>query len=189
MSGSIIRFGQINKKILLPIFLAILQMVFIIVNRYFKEEHNNLVFQMYAVSFGQMLIKFLPCILKISVNNTGENEFIGEIKQNKCKHYSLLCLLFIGNTAISAVAGFLYSKWASDKHLEYNESNLFPQKDFIIMSIEMIIMIFISIWLLKYKYYKHHIISVIIYMIFGVLSEGLIGSYTYKDNRALIVKL
>ena len=57
------------------------------------------------------------------------------------------------------------------------------------MSIEMIIMIFISIWLLKYKYYKHHIISVIIYMIFGVLSEVLIGTYTYQDNRALIVKL
>ena len=26
-------------------------------------------------------------------------------------------------------------------------------------------------------------------MIFGILSEILIGSYTYKDNRALIVKL
>ena len=50
------------------------------------------------------------------------------------------------------------------------------------MSIEMVIMIFVSICLLKYKYYNHHIISVIIFMIFGILSEILIGAYNF-DNK------
>ena len=90
---------------------------------------------------------------------------------------------------MTTVADYLYPIWVGAKNLEYNDNNIIPSRDFIIMSIEMIIMIFVSIWLLKYKYYKHHIISVIIYMFFGILSEILIGAYTFEDKRALIVKL
>jgi len=189
MPESIIKFGKISKKILLPFILAIFQVTFIITNRYFKEEHSNVIFKMYTLSIGQLLIKVLPCILKISLNDIKKSKLAGQIKQNKWKHYGLLILLFIGNAAINAVAEHFYPIWVGAKNLEYNESNIIISRDFIIMSIEMIIMIFVSIWLLKYKYYKHHIISVIIYMIFGVLSEILIGAYTFEDKRALIIKL
>ena len=64
MPESIIKFGKISKKILLPIFLAILQVTYILTNRFFKEEHKNVIFQMYTFSIGQMLIKVLPCIKK-----------------------------------------------------------------------------------------------------------------------------
>ena len=188
MPESIIKFGKISKKILLPIFLAILEVTFIIINRYFKEEHRNVIFQMYTFSIGQMLIKVLPCILKIALNDIKKSKLAGQINQNKWKHYSLLSLLYIGNSAIVTVVEYFFSKWVGTKN-EYNEGNIIKSRDFIIMSIEMIIMIFVSIWLLKYKYYKHHIISVIIYMIFGILSEILIGEYTFEDKRALIVKL
>ena len=189
MPESIIKFGKISKKILLPFILAIFQVTFIITNRYFKEEHSNVIFKMYTLSIGQLLIKVLPCILKISLNDIKKSKLAGQIKQNKWKHYGLLILLFIGNSAINTVAEYFYPIWVGAKNLESNESNVLPSRDFIIMSIEMIIMIFVSIWLLKYKYYKHHIISVIIYMIFGVLSEILIGAYTFEDKRALIIKL
>ena len=189
MPESIIKFGKISKKILLPIFLAILQVTYILTNRFFKEEHKNVIFQMYSCCIGQMLVKTLPCILKISLNDIKKSKLAGQIKQNKWKHYGLLILLYIGDSAINTVAEYFYPIWVGEKNLECNESNVLPSRDFIIMSIEMIIMIFVSIWLLKYKYYKHHIISVIIYMIFGVLSEILIGAYTFEDKRALIVKL
>ena len=189
MPESIIKFGKISKKILLPFILAIFQVTFIITNRYFKEEHSNVIFKMYTLSIGQLLIKVLPCILKISLNDIKKSKLAGQIKQNKWKHYGLLILLYIGDSAINTVAKYFYPIWVGAKNLECNESNVIPSRDFIIMSIEMIIMIFVSIWLLKYKYYKHHIISVIIYMIFGVLSEILIGAYTFEDKRALIIKL
>ena len=191
MSNCIIKFGQINTKFLLPIFLAVLQVVFIIINRYYEEKHNNLVFQLFAHSIGEMLIKVLPCILKISFKNLNEKQGAEETKQNKFKHYSLLCLLFIGNSSITA--GAILAKYylvdrALGKGLDYKESNLFPEKDFIIMSIEMIVMIFVSICLLKYKYYKHHIISVIIFMIFGILSEILIGFYSFDNKLEYLFK-
>ena len=190
MSKCIIKFGQINTKFLLPIFLALLQVVFILINRYYEEKHNNLVFQLYAHSIGEMLIKVLPCILKISLNNK-EKDDSEVIKQKKCKHYSLVCLLFIGNSSLTAAAVlskyYLVDRYEG-KGLDYKESNIFPEKDFIIMSIEMIIMIFVSICLLKYKYYKHHIISVIIFMIFGILSEILIGAYNFENKIEFLFK-
>ena len=188
MPESIIKLGKISKKILLPIFLAILQVTYILTNRFFKEEHKNVIFQMYSCSIGHLLVKALPCILKISLNDIKKSKLAGQIKQNKWKHYGILSLLYIGNIAITTVADYLYPIWVGAKNLEYNDDKVFPSRDFIIMSIEMIIMIFVSIWLLKYKYYKHHIISVIIYMFFGILSEILIGAYTFEDKRALIVK-
>ena len=63
MSKSFIILGSLNLKYLLPFFLAILQVVFIIINRYYEEEHNNLVLQMYMLSLGEMSIKLLTCII------------------------------------------------------------------------------------------------------------------------------
>ena len=100
MPESIIKFGKISKKILLPIFLAILQVTYILTNRFFKEEHKNAIFQMYSRSIGQMLVKALPCILKISLNDIKKSKLAGQIKQNKWKHYGILSLLYIGNCAI-----------------------------------------------------------------------------------------
>ena len=189
MAKSPIIFGALNTKLLLPTFLAVLQIVFIITNKYYYEEHNNLVFQMYMLSLGEMSIKFLPCILNISNlnKNIKEREKFG-IKQKKCKHYSLLCLLFIGNSLITsgAILGKYYL--IGEERLDYKESNLFPEKDFIIMSIEMIVMIFVSRCLLKSKYYKHHIISMIIFLIFGILSEILIGAYSFKHKIEFLLK-
>ena len=39
------------------------------------------------------------------------------------------------------------------------------------MSFEMIYMVIVSKIMLKYKYYKHHIISIIIFIIFGVITD------------------
>ena len=75
-----------------------------------------------------------------------------------------------------------------NQKLDYKESNLFPEKDFIVMSVEMVVMIFVSRCLLKYKYYKHHIISMIIFLIFGILSEILIGAYIFDDNKEYLLK-
>jgi len=189
MSKSFIILGSLNLKYLLPFFLAILQVVFIIINRYYEEEHNNLVLQMYMLSLGEMSIKLLPCILNISNlnDNIKEREKFG-VKQKKCKHYSLLCLLFIGNSLITsgAILGKYYM--FENQKLDYKESNLFPEKDFIVMSVEMVVMIFVSRCLLKYKYYKHHIISMIIFLIFGILSEILIGAYIFDDNKEYLLK-
>ena len=48
-------------------------------------------------------------------------------------------------------------------------SNLFPDNNPITLCLEMIFLICISTFYLKYKYFKHHIISLVVLIIIGVL--------------------
>ena len=89
---------------------------------------------MYSCSIGHLLVKALPCILKISLNDIKKSKLAGQIKQNKWKHYGILSLLYIGNIAITTVADYLYPIWVGAKNLEYNDDKVFPSRDFIIMS-------------------------------------------------------
>lgn len=50
------------------------------------------------------------------------------------------------------------------------------------MSIEMIFMIIVSFCLLKYKFYKNHVISMIIFLLFGIISELALGTYFNKNG-------
>ena len=49
-------------------------------------------------------------------------------------------------------------------------------------------MIVVSIWLLKYKYYKHHIISTIVFVIFGIISELCLRTYFQNDGKFFLNK-
>ena len=57
MSKSIIIFGGINKKLLLPFFLSLAQIILVIINENYPEKENNLVLQMYMLALGEMSIK------------------------------------------------------------------------------------------------------------------------------------
>ena len=63
MSKKIIIFGEINKKLLLPIFLALGQTIINIINEYYPEETHNFVLNLYPISLGQILIKILLFII------------------------------------------------------------------------------------------------------------------------------
>ena len=66
MSRSIIIFGQLNKRYILPFLLTLTQIILIIVNNFFPKKETNIVFHDYTIALGQMSIKFVPYILKIS---------------------------------------------------------------------------------------------------------------------------
>ena len=72
MTKCFITFGSINKRLLLPFFLAVLEISYIIFNKYY-EARDNLVFQTLAMAFGEMSVKLLPCLLKIN-----KDEFQGK---------------------------------------------------------------------------------------------------------------
>ena len=65
MSKGIIRFGGINKKHIFPFLLAASEIIYLVFNRYYPVHDENLILTLYSISIGEMLIKFLPIILKI----------------------------------------------------------------------------------------------------------------------------
>ena len=158
---------------LLPFFLALFQIIYIVFNKFYPFETVNLILHLYSISFGEMFIKLLPLILKIKSVPKEKEQLI---KRKKWLHYSILTFLYIINRGINFGAD-IFDIRLNGKEINYSGTNLFPNNDLILMSTEMIFMILVSIWLLKYKYYKHHIISTIIFLIFGIIGELCLGKY------------
>ena len=179
MTECFISLGAINKRLLLPFFLAVLEISYIIFNNYYKAK-DNLVLQTLSMAFGEMSVKLLPCLLKIN-----KDEFQGKdqlTKRQKIKHYAILMVLYLVNTGMIA-AGTAYNFHVRGIDVNYAGSNLFPDIDLILMGFEMVFMILISFKLLNYKYYKHHIYSTIVFVLFGIISELCLETYFVKDPK------
>ena len=183
MSKKFIIFGSLNRKLLLPSFLAIGQIIFIIVSRFYPEKINNAVFQQYSLSIGEICIIFIPYIFNISQK---EKLIENEKTKKKCLHYFTLCFLYALDYGIrNVIIALEYTK--TDKGISYNESNLYMVNDFVTLSIEMIVVVFITIKLLKYKYFRHHIISTAFFIIFGIVCEIILGNYESVDTIHIII--
>ena len=183
MAEKIIIFGQLNKKFLLPFLLALAQMILIIVNKYYPEEKKNLVFQQYEISLGEMSIIFLPYILKISSKEIPKEK---EIKKKKCLHYFILCFLFFFDMLVKIDADTA-DYVLKDIDYSYSDSNLFLINGFTLLSIEMVVMICISKLLLKYKYFNHHLISIIIFVIIGISCDIILNNFDDIDTNFFII--
>ena len=185
MSKSIIIFGSLNKKLLLPFFLALAQILFIIVSRFYPEKISNAVLQHYSLSIGEICIIFIPYIFNISQK---EKQIEKEIKNKRCLHYFTLCFLYALDYGIRNINSTIeYTK--TDKGFSYNESNLYMINDFITLSIEMIVVVLITIKLLKYKYFRHHIISTAFFIFFGIICEIILGNYESVDTIFIIITI
>ena len=178
MTKSPIIFGRINKRILLPFFLSLTQIIHLIFSKYYPENKNDIILQLLSLALGQIIIKFFPCILKISNEEQKKEK---EIK--KRKHYFILCALFLLNQIVYS-GNVLAGRFLLGQEVSYAESNLFMVHDFIILSIEMVFMTIFSRYLLKYKYFKHHIISIILFIILGIICDVIIKNYGSKYNSS-----
>ena len=188
MLENLISFGTLNKKYFLALVLIVVQLAFVLFNKYCPEKISNMIIEAYINSLGQMSIKLLPLILKISNENEENKE--KSIKQKKCKHYTILSLIFICNSIMSSMS-FIIEYYVGNGQIDYNnytKSVLFPNNDFILVSFEMVFLIVISILLLKYKFYKHHIISLGIFFVFGIICEIVLGTYNNISGTFILVK-
>ena len=188
MAKNFIILGEINKKLLLPIFLICVQVAYILLNELAFEKQKYNILEMFVLSLGQISIKFVPCILKISNENTNEN--LGLTKKKKCSHYFILCLLYYFYLGLGTIADT--SEYGE---FTYTQTNLLPNREFLLMLIiESILLTSISICLLKYKYFKHHFISLVVFFLFAVscyiFHELELNKIKYDKNYfSLIIRL
>ena len=66
MTNKIIIFGELNMKLLLPFGLAALQIILKVITQLFPKDGVNMVLEMYSTAFGEMSVRLMPLILKIT---------------------------------------------------------------------------------------------------------------------------
>ena len=168
-------FGDINKKLLLPVLVAIGQVIINIFNKYYPEKESNFVLQLYSVSLGQIAIIFVPYILRIhNIVNKSNNE---ELHQKKFLNYFILCSLKAANI-VTIFLGLIVRSKVEEDYLEVKSPK--STETFFELGIQMFLLAFISFFLLKYKYYIHNIISLIFFVISSLGSDLIVGYFQLK---------
>ena len=167
----IIIFGELSKKHILPLSLAIYQVLNKIFNTYYPQKASNSNIEMYAIALGMLSIIFLPCIFKLKVIEEDKEKVI---HKKKWLHYPLLIIIYwIYNiTKMLMIAKKVEAK-GNDQTM-----NPLAESPFAFIGLEMILLTIASIILLKYKYFIHHIISMVGFILFGNFSDLLLGTYT-----------
>ena len=148
-----------------------------------------MVLELYSAGFGQMAIRLMPLILKITTSQIKEKN---KPQRRKCLYYSLLVFVFI----LTAVMKFLGKQIKTEGSEATSSYNPIVDYEFLKLSIEMVCLIIISRILLKYKYFIHHVISIAIFIVIGIVCDIFIdkyeklrkdGIYNFLDIFAIII--
>ena len=189
MSNKIIIFGELNLKLLLPFGLSAFQIILKVITQLFPEDSTNMILEMYSTAFGEMSIRLMPLILKIAPSQI---KYEKRTQKRKCLYYSLLIIIFILTIIMKIVV-----KSSKGEMSEASSSyNPIADYEFLKLGVEMICLIIISKILLKYKYFIHHVISIAIFILIGIICDIFIdkyeklrkdGIYNFMDILAIII--
>ena len=186
MAKCFIIFGTINKKLILPLVACLVKIISSVVNLYDNRNRNynlnNTFLYWLIVSISQMLVRLYPLIFKIK-NEQKQN--VNLTKKKKFLHYFLLCLIFFP----MIILGFFNSESRIRVFSSQKLNNLFPNNNPITVCFEMILLICLSIFFLKYKYYKHHIISLMALLLIAIFSFVSRFNYYLSQHYSIFIHI
>ena len=175
MSKFCIRKGIFNKKLLFPFFLAVVQLANGLINIYYTQIKNRLM-DLFSNSIGQMLIIIIPHIKYFSVSNKEKTKC--ECSKSCILHYFILCLFFTIDNCVT----LSYSMISTVIDQNDQESKVIPNLilDSLITKdgLEIILISLICMCLLKYKYFIHHYLSIVLIFISAIAMDLLLDNYS-----------
>ena len=174
-----IRLGEFNKAMLLPFLLALAQLIRIILDDVLKENKKNYILESSILGLGQVAIIIIPHIKFFSLSNKKEKTKC-ECSYKIILRYVILLFLFGIETNVMYVC-YISQMRRSDPN--YKGKSMFRMKSEGLATkegLEMVFITIISIFLLKYKYFIHHILSIIFFFISSAAFDFFTGNYTYK---------
>jgi hypothetical protein len=180
MSKKIIIIGDLSKKTLLPFLSALANIALNMIIYYFPGDRQNIVLDLYSSSFGMLSVTFIPYIFKFADIDKCNDQFR---KKKKCINYTLLVLAY----AFYSITQEIPSRMKASLSESQNIINYLAQGPFLYIGVEMILLTIVSIFLLKYKYYNHHFISMAAFIIFGTISDIILNYYPHMAKYGLLI--
>ena len=179
MANFIISLGNIDKKLLLPLFYIIINIFLQFYWGYYYYVEYNLAgyyLEYFGAAIGEIMTFFVSVFLYRGLYINNKKSTKGK-KTNKFKDYIIL-LLFDAFVDLGALFITLIESFYED---EETSSNLFIND-----AIEIIFLSIITYYILKYKYYIHHFISITLIVICGIGIDLLLDNYSNIDIKMII---
>ena len=175
MKNRIILLGIIDKKLIWPFLYSITQILQTIFNHNYPKDKQSESMNSFGTAIGQILNLVIPYIIKYKMKR----------REKKCNkknvlHYFLL-LLF---------NGAFYGLVAYNRKTMEAESNPHDSTFCTKEAIEIIFITLITFIFLKYRYFIHHIISLVIFSFISVSIDFLIDGFQENFiNKTTIQKI
>ena len=168
---AIINYGRIDKKLIFIIFIVIEQTIDMIVYSNVPEEYSNDIMCSLEEEIGPIIFgTILYFIFRFKQKRNSKNK----------KNYKYLIYLFLLRT-IKSCYERLYPYFIKEQKYRYrallNTVN----------GVEIILMTIGTLLLLKYKYYIHHIISMVIYCALGICSDFILGNFLILNYKYIFI--
>ena len=153
MAGCIFTLGKIDKKLMIPLIYLVL---YIFINIFEQEKYSNIAV-IYIENFGKSLAEIMVFFISTFVKYAFKTKLEPKSeKQNYLKDFGILFII-IAFYKFNDILPYLFDKLNKDKS-KYDNSREVLVNDALIL----IIITLATFVTLKYKYYIHHIICIVI---------------------------
>ena len=181
--AKLIIFGFYNKKILLPFGVALVQIIINIMNATFPENQKNQVLEMFSVAFSEIAVAAIP-LFRISAFKSHREHIRKNTRILSALHYFVLFLIFGTFLVLNIVLSLLTVEYTKNNKSFQNPHNSGLSS---FEGIELIFICLVSIKLLKYKYFIHHVISIIIFILMCFFIDLIVGNFPDLFSKGSII--
>ena len=184
MSKYIFRFGLINRKLFLPFLLGLSQVSINIINKYFPEKKKCQIMESFSIAIGQMAIIIIPHLKIFSF----EKEKVSIKKYSTSKvicHYFILCMNYSFLVSLFIVLALLKEKAKNNEEEAFKSPHSYTL--FSVESLQIIFISLVSICLLKYKYFIHHIIALLTFIALSLSIDFILGNFIFEYDKEILI--
>ena len=166
MSKFIFILGSVDKKLIWPFIYALNHILTYLINdKYFKEKQHKSVSSV-GSALGEILIILIPYISRFKDKNQKNEKKEKICSKKNIKYFSLLILF---DCVFHGVV-YLYSLYS---HILNMHNTTFCTRE----AMEIIVITLVTLLILKYKYFRHHIISLIIFCLLSVGIDFILDNF------------
>ena len=167
----IISLGQIDKKLLLVVAIIIINIINVVVPKEVNPDYMNDLLYTFMEDLGPL---FAGIILHFVFRNKKQ-----KVKESK-KSFKYIIIFFLLRGAKICYEE-LYNYFLQEN--KYNYDNILITLN----GVEIILITIGAFILLKYKYYVHHIISMVIYCILAIVSDFILKNYFILNYKYIFI--
>ena len=179
-----LKFGETNKKLILPAVASVLYIIMDIIEYTTKMEEIHIIFDLYTRGISYTLIILVPlvqkcCDRKNKNNTSNENKIKPQCTKKSILHFFFLYVAYLFYFGAFIGLTFLKGRYPAETE-DYEMSHyhgLCTEE-----AIEIIFILIVSKILLKTRLYVHHYIGLLIFIIFSLGIDILVGMNIFKPG-------